>query len=91
MLSTMSGCLCRRHASRRCKFVVGGELDLSAAPIEQVVMFFNTSLGSLPDETRVSNIENAVDCSTLYETNERLQVGIRKPIPYLSMSNETIG
>ena len=72
MLSTISECLCRRHASRRCKFVVGGELDLSAAPIEQVVMFFNTSFGSLPDKTRVSNMENAVDCSILYQTNKRL-------------------
>jgi hypothetical protein len=47
-------------------------LDLSAAPIEPVVMLFNTSLGTLLDETRESNIEKAVDCSILYKKNELL-------------------
>ena len=45
---------------------------MSAASIEQVVMLFNTSLGSFPDETSESNIEKAVDCSILYKTNEQL-------------------
>ena len=47
-------------------------MDLSAAPIELVVMLFNTPLGMLPDETRESNIEKAVDCSILYKTDELL-------------------
>jgi hypothetical protein len=47
-------------------------LALSAAPIEPVAMLFNTSLGMLPDETRVSNIEKAADCSILYKNNELL-------------------
>ena len=47
-------------------------MDLSAAPIEPVVMHFNTSLGTLPDETRESNIENAADCSILNKNNELL-------------------
>jgi hypothetical protein len=47
-------------------------LDLSAAPIEPVVMLFNTSLGTLPDETRESNIEKAADSSILYKNHELL-------------------
>ena len=35
-------------------------------------MLFNTSLGTLPDETRESNIEKAADCSILYKKNELL-------------------
>jgi hypothetical protein len=68
----MSGCLSWRDANRRCKFVVGGELDLSAAPIEPVEMLFNMSLGMSPDEIRESNIEKAADCSVLYKNNELL-------------------
>jgi hypothetical protein len=53
-------------------------LDLSAAPIEPVVMLFNTLLGMLPDETRESNIEKAADCSILYKNNELLRSKIKE-------------
>lgn len=45
---------------------------MSAALIEPAVMFFKTSYGMVPDETRESNIEKAVDCSILYQKNELL-------------------
>ena len=35
-------------------------------------MLFNTSLGTLPDETRESNIEKAADSSILYKNHELL-------------------
>ena len=47
-------------------------MDLSAAPIESIVMLFKTSLGLFPDETRELNIEKAADSSILYKTNELL-------------------
>jgi hypothetical protein len=47
-------------------------LDLSATPIERVVMLINTSLGMLLNETSEPNIEKAVDCSILYKNNELL-------------------
>lgn len=45
-------------------------MDLSAAPIDPVVMLFSTSSGMLPHEARESNIEKAVDCSILYKNDE---------------------